>query len=650
MKHLTWMSALVLAGSLSACGDRDGPATPEKALGDKPTATSEAAADWEASIADLRGLAGEDFSLDGGVEANLDQVNAALPDLVSVSWDEKSFDEASGATVFSGLRVTIASEPEFGMLAEEAEVWGLDTDFIAARLNGERLSETGPALSRLEARNLSYFGVAGAMEALFDSFLDSIEADSDMDIDFDIGMFESNTAEMVISNLTLRPFELSPVSDTFFADLGADVEGADEEEQAQMAMALDGIRLAQHVIAVVRSLEIEESAWYDTDVKMEMTQSPGMTTTVDIKWAFYGYEGVSGFDVDRTVVVDAQQGQSMEMTEIEPEMAEAGFEEGFGYDQFETTAFMSSEGIKLDKLAGFLAMGEFPMMEERDLLSLGTWTARDYRMQLNDNDVFEVGRVFVDAEDFAWLFPTDMSVTLEDAGVGVEALGGFIIDFMPTDATDAESEAFIANFRQAVDKLDEHGLADIPFDFTGKWTWAASSGEAGMSVTSTSEGFGNGLAEVEGNLPDYAGIQAALEADNINEEMERLFEDSLALRRVRLFESDTGGYDKLFGYASDIGKLYPEEGWGAMIGNMDAPQMRNFIATMIRSGKSAAAQEMPPAAEWLEAVAAYYQTPGGSLDIRVEPAGPVTADSFSSDAPPAQIVEELGISVTHTPE
>lgn len=650
MKHLTWTSAALLAVSLAACGDRDAPGAPEQA---RQSETPQAAADWEASITALRGLADEDFTVADSVEADFEAINAALPELVSVSWDDKSFDADSGATVFSGLRVTIATEPEFGMLAEEAEVWGLNSDFVAARLSGERLAESGLAFSRLEARNVSYFGIAGAMEMLFDTLFEQIEDETGETLDFEIGEFESMTAEMVVSNLSLRPYEFAAVPDTFFADVGIDKGDMSEDDQANAAMALEAVRLAQHVVAVVRTLEVDASAWYDTDVTMQMTQSPGMTTSADVSWDFYGYEDVSGFDLGRAVIVDARQAQSVEVNDTEGELAEAGFENGFGYDQIETTAFMSYENIQLDKLAGFLAMGEFPMMGERDLMSLGTWSARDYKLSLNDGEVFEVGQLDVDAEDFAWLFPTDLSVSLEDAGIGAEALGTFVIDFMPADTTDEESAAFMANFRQAVSKLDEHGLADIPFDVTGHWTWDADTGETAMTSTSQADGFGEGDFAIEINLPDYAGVQSALEGEDVRGDIERLFDERFAFRRFRFFERDTGGYDKLFGYASDVGKLYPDTGWGATIGNMDAAQMRNFIATMIRSGKSAAAQQMPPAAQWLEAAAAYYQTPGGSFEIRIEPSEPLTSqsmDAFGSTATPEQIVEDLGISVTHTPE
>ena len=649
MKKLAWMSALLVAGMLTACNGEEAPEGPDTASAVPETVAD--GADWEASIAVLRGLSEDAFNLDGAAEADLTAISEALPDLFSISWDAKAFDEASGATVLQGLKITIATDPEFGLQAEEAEIWGLNSDLIAARLRGERLAETGLAFNRLEARNVSYFGAAGAMNTLFDAFEDTIREDTGEDYTIDVETFEASTAEMVLSNVSLRPFELEPVSDAFFERLGLADEDLSQKEIEQKEMGLSALRLLQHVLAVSRSFSVEQGASYDTTASVAMNQT-GMNQTVEVSWDFYGYEGLSGLDLDRAVLVDTRQVQSTEMTDETGEFAEIGLED-FSYDQVETTAFMSYEGVKLDKLASFLVRSEFPMMDEKDLLSLGTWEARDYTLTLNEGDLFEADRVFLDAQDFAWLIPEDLTLEMTGAEIEAEALGEFIVAIMPMDEADEEAVDFKDKLEEAVSKLEEHGLKTIPFDTSFNASWDETSGETGFSFSMTSEGFGDGLATLDITMPDYGALQAASQAEEIEPALEDALEAAFAFRGARFYEEDLGGYDKLFGYMIAIGKLYPNEGWGATLSGMDVQQMRSFIATMIRSGKGMAAQELPQAADWLESMALYYQTSGGSLDIRVEPPEAITMPYFEglgSQSDPEEIVEDFGISVTHTPE
>lgn len=660
MKTVSSLSALFLAGVLAACGNgKDEPAPDAPA---PPAESDVSAGEWQESIASLQALAGEAFSLEDQLEADLQPINDALPDLLSISWDDKSLDPTSGATVFTGLKVTIATEPEFGIQAEEAELWGLNTDLVSARLRGERLDETGLAFNRLEARNVSYFGVANAFNTLFDAMEESIEDDSGTDVDFGFDTFESNTAEMVLSNVSLRPYELVPISDTFFEDLVPDEEISDEDRE-EMAVATEAVRLAQQVVAVVRTLSVESGASYDSKATFVMDQ-PGMKQSVDVSWDFSGYENMSGFDIGRVVMVNTRQAQTMEFTNENGEFDELNLED-VEFDQLETTAYMAYKDFRLDKLAGFLARAEFPGMDERDLMSLGSWEARDYKLRFNDGDVFEVDHAEFSADQFAWFFPEAISLDMTGAQLDIQEVGEVVLAFIPeeaveemaegdgTDEAEASGEDMKESLRTAISKLEETGLDTLPFDIAVNWRWGADTGETALSFDSSSEGFGTGAFSVDVTLPDYARAQAAFESEDKETAFEEAFEEAFAFRGARFFESDDGGYDKLFAYASAIGKLYPQEGWGATLGGMEPQQMRTFIATMIRAGKQPATQEFPPAVDWIESVAQYYEASGGSIELKSAPPTPVTVEYFDAldpDVAPEQIVEDLGLSVTHTPE
>ena len=297
-------------------------------------------------------------------------------------------------------------------------------------------------------------------------------------------------------------------------------------------------------------------------------------------------------------------------------------------------------------------------MAEKDLLSLGTWTSRDYKLRLNGGDIFSADRVSFDGSRFSWLIPNRLAFDIEGAALEVEQVAEFALAFIPTDAeADPESAEAVENIQTAVSKLDEYGLETVPFDFSLSGDWNDGSGKSGFRMAAASTGFGTEDWSLDVTLPDYAAIQAAMNAEDKEAAYEEAFQDAFELGGASYAQSDDGGYDKVFGYAIEIGKLYPQEGWGAMLGAMTPERMRQYIATAVRSGKSAAEQELPVAADWLESLATYFETSGGRFEIVVAPK--VTIDkayfdavdeSMGDEPDPAKIVDDLGITVTYSPE
>ncbi|MGB3626372.1 MAG: hypothetical protein WA989_11100 [Henriciella sp.] len=645
MKTLHLVSAISIAAALTACERNEPPPLPNVEGFDAETpAVSEGAPDMEETIAAFQTFADEAFDIDDGTQADFAAINAALPDLVSITWDSEAFDADTGATLFGDLTATINTDPEFGLRASEARVWGLDDGFISARMRGERLDETATAISRMELSGLEYYGVANALNQMFDAMASTMDDEMQAEFDPVVSNFEITADKFVISNLTLRPYEYSPAPDSLYEFL--DVP-EDEVEQVR-----ENVGLLQQIVAVSRTIDIEKAAIFDSTINLQMNQT-AMNQSIEARVGSYGYEGISGFDLDKAVIFDVEQSQAMRVKDVDGELSEAGYEDGIGYRQVETTRFITYEDIKFDKLAGFLARGEFPGLEERDLISLGQWSARDYTLKMNDGDVFKADRARFDGRGFVWLLPETLNFELEGAGLGAEALANVFIGFVPDNPEDEETAEMLANLKTAISKLDENGLSTIPFDVDASWAWDDGTGDADMNLAANSEGFGQLEFAVEFGMPDYAAVQAAAESGSIDSELEAAFEDAFYLGGLRFFEADNGGVDKLFTYASEVGKLYPQQGWGAMIGNMDAPQMRNFIATMIRAAKGQAAQELPAAADWLEAYASYYEAPGGSIEFLVQPTVRLDQAYFEENNPddnPEKIVEDFGIKVIHTPE
>ena len=133
----------------------------------------------------------------------------------------------------------------------------------------------------------------------------------------------------------------------------------------------------------------------------------------------------------------------------------------------------------------------------------------------------------------------------------------------------------------------------ITFDTSAQAKWASDLGPADLAVAVKAEGFGDSLFDVAIKVPTYQQLQTAYQAEDRDSAFEAAFDDAFAFIALHATERDRGGYDKIFGFAQANGKEYPDEGWGAMLGNMDPPQMRTYIATIIRMGKTEAANTFP---------------------------------------------------------
>ena len=650
MTKTIWLSGAVTALAIAGCSQ--GTETPETP--DTPAISSIATID--ADIEAFMAVANERLVVSDAREADLTGLVAALPEYASLTWASKSFDATSGATQFEDLAIGFGSEPQFGLNFETAKVWDLEPGLLTARLSGERLSETGPVFARMEAENVSYFGVSQAMNTLVESILTGMDTELPEDMDLAFDEFESNTDKLVMTGVSLRPWELSVLTPEQVAEFGEEIPPE----------AMDFIHLAQHLIAVSRAVAIDKSLSLGTVGRMKMRQ-PGADWSADFSIGLVGADNVRGFDVDAYVARDYRGHQVSAYTQgaLPGEVISmSGFPAGFSMAQAESYGASKITGLRLDKLMGYVTRSEIPGMDERDLFSLGRWDVSDYEAQLNDKEILKAERAYFNGDNFEWFIPSDLSFGINGATLNTGELTGFFQilfeTFMDEAATGEMSETEQAEMnlvregvQKAIDLLPEHGLDTLPFnaDFSAKWD--AEGGPTDFSAVFDADGFGKSAFELAISLPDYSALQAAYEAEEDDQEsaFEESFERAFAFRGARFKEEDKGGYDKLFAYAHALGKEFPDEGWGAMLGNMEPAQLRTYLGTMMRMGKAAAAEEFPPAADWIEAYASYLES-GGAFEFASNPPTPITKALIDSqddrDPEPDEIVEIFGLTVTHT--
>ena len=330
--------------------------------------------------------------------------------------------------------------------------------------------------------------------------------------------------------------------------------------------------------------------------------------------------------------------------------------------QTESYATSSVSEVRLDKLMGFLARSELPDMNERDLLSFGRWNITGYQAALNDKEILTADRAYFNGDQFEWLIPSDFSFGVEGATLNTGELTGFFQILFDSFLSQASSGDLSAQdqteidlvregFQNAIDLMPEHGLDTLPFDAGFSLSWDPAAGSTDLNLTFDAEGYGKSALDIAITLPDYGAAQAAYEAEDRESAFETAFMEAFAFRGARFEEVDKGGYAKLIGFAHDLGKRYPDQAWGAMLGNLPPEQMRAYLGTMVRMGKAAAEEEFPPAADWIESYASYLEA-GGAIEFVSNPPQPINKALIEAhdgeDPEPDEIVEMFGLTVTHT--
>ncbi len=625
--------------ALVSCSQKDEP-KPTDPVNERPVSRTDAAS--EPMLTPYLAVLAETPTDADGEAVDLSGLVAALPDYVSLTWDAQRFDETSGATVFDGLQLALSGDTPIGMRLDQARIWGLETDLLEARLGGQRLSETGPLFDRLDGTGLSYVGMAEGFNAGLDWMLDLMVDGTPPEVDVEVEEFSFEAQRFVLTGAYLRPWEYSALtSDHISAWTGEEVTDLPDD------LVYDFIHFGQQFVAGMRSLGYANAVVEQGTGKLSM-RLPDETTQAEFHIGLQGTSGVAGLDVDRNVSFDIRTLETTDMAEIGP------------YTQEEAYRLSSVDGLKLDRLAGFIARSELPDMDQRDLISFGDWAVQDYTLKLNDATVATLKSGQFDFSHFDWFIPTEIDMAVDGLTIDFEEITGFglaLIDALADDPSLLEGEVdgadelaqFQTGLAKALELLPEHGLDTITFSADTRLSWSSETGATAFALNTDANDFGNGAISLSLTLPDYSQIQAAVESDDMEAAMSEAFETQFAFNGLRLFERDGGGYDKIFGFAQAIGQEYPDEGWGAMLGAMEPADMRNYIATMIRIGKTEAEAEFPPAGIWLEEIASYFAE-GGELEIKLAPPQPINKtliESYDGEPEPAEIVEIFGISVTH---
>ena len=617
------VAALAFAVTLSACSSN-------KSAALEPVKTDPAAV--EKLVTELTT---QTFKGKATAAADIASVRDALPKAVALSWGGLNFDQASGATVLTAVKLTPADMPAVGLSVDEVRLWDFDAGFAKARLAGQRLTETASLARRVELKGAKVFGLETLMPPATDAAASADAAapapgdvpGNNLAEDFDSADFQPKLEKydigigrLIIDDFVLRPYEMTPAK----LEPGSDF--------AEMMPIL------QQVAAVSRSFASNASAAQDLKVAFAMTQM-GQRIAFDMSAKAVGTRGSRGGDLDVSFI----HGLS-----FEADIPGDQFSGTPGQKMAGSTERYTLENVRLDKVYSYLAKGQWPPRTEANLLSLGRFVSYNTSMSLAGAPIYTSAEEVADLQNFHWFIPTKVTLSAKNVSYNINGLVQYVAAMDPSIA---------AQTTQVTDMLSKTGLEKLNYDSNFLWDWNAQSGAAKIAGVFDGKEFLKINATFEGSLPSFKTV-SDLVPDNVDQTdgaaIGKVFEQASTLKLVDIDIVDNGGLNKSFILATEIMKMQPATPDAPNpMANMTPEQMRSMASAGIYMVADQAAAQVPTAGALIKPLAAFIEK-GGRVKISVAPKEPIQVATFgdavaSGQTSPDAAIQQLNIKVEHMP-
>ena len=569
-------------------------------------------------------------------EVDVAQLLDVLPGEIVTRYEEVSYNERTGETVISNLRFSSEVDTEVGVIIETLSVSGVDTDFLLARLNGTNFDEEAIVVDKLEASNISLFGVEKFYGDFFETYNEKVEdIGDDTELEDAFNLIEFEKLNFQIETLSLDDFELRP-----FLLIKRELEDETDSEL---------LGFLQTYAAYNRAIGAQRMSMQGLKMAMAMRDAGELIDmTFDVPSSIV--EGWHGGDMDKYVV----DRMTFKMSAPIPE------EDGDADLPFESVSMAGDyglqmvEGLRLDKALSWLARREMPPTTETDLMSLGVWTAKDQTLSIFDKPFFSVESSVMDMSQFHWLIPTQIS---SQAGNLVYDIGGmmeFVGSLVPEDEEEFENFEMVL---KVFDVLEQYDLSAPSMDLDFNWLWDAEDGPARISVETGLEGYGTFAFDLSGAIAGFddwvSAVKAAEETDG-EEVFEAFANQNFAFNSQSIVMTDRGGNDRLLHAAIDVAKAIKDDvPEVAVLAAYDVETLKLLASNAIIGGAALAGQEFPVLNDYAKALAGYVAE-GGSFKVAMEPEAPVRMKTFRKlsdigNPEDAQaFLEALNFTVEHT--
>ena len=592
--------------------------------------------------------------------ANLDAVKALLPAELAMSWGNLSFDAATNSTLVTNLKLTPKDMPTVGVQIAELRLWDFDAKLLEDRVSGKRLTETAKLARRIDAKNITVFGLADAINNGMSSAQPAptpveeatplkfqpedptapVEVPPGLEDPFSfngmdayappqISRMDISLGRMIIDDVMLKPYQVIP----------APAAPADPNDPTA-----EFLPMIQHFVSAMQAYGVDTAAYFDYKIGFDVVES-GEKISGDITVKTMGARGMRGGDLDGMFIRDVDYALSAPTT---PGAAPIAFNYKLG--------LMTLKDLRLEKVLGYLVKGVMPPRTEANLMGLGKWHSENEAMTLGGQEFYTAAETNFDATGFHWFIPTKLEASGKNISLNIGTLMDFATKYataVPAGDDPAAAEAnaaALAEITQMKTLLDKNGLSKVTFNSNFGWNWNAQNGDAKLQ-------FGMGGAELldfdakyEGAFPSFKAVSDLIpETGEPNETaLMQVFQNNSSLKLIDLNVKDNGGLGKIFGL---MGDLAPQTGMSQtpLTGAQVRAQVVDGVKMMARPDVSG----IPELATLLTPVADFLAT-GGKLRFFVQPSKPMPFGTLvgtvmsAGMGSPAQAIKDLGLKVEHS--
>ena len=647
-------------------------------------------------------LASEAIKGDATAAADLASLRTLLPREVSVTWGSLNFDAASGSTVLTDVKVTPADMPEIGLGVAELRLWDFDVELLRARMQGQRLGETAKLARRIDAKNVSVFGMAEMMNAsLAPPAYDGgyppdvytlPPGDPSLEAPAEPAPGETPAVPMRWQQPDNRPFPPPPPTDEtpsirdwpaitepeFFEPAPYEQPDyyyeppvsvtVDRYDISYSRLILDDIMLKpfvapppgtggmtmsspldalQGLVAFMRSVGIDTMGALDFKFDMAMRQGEELIA-FGYTVKSMGSRGIRGADLDASYARDIAYSFDMGPDPSAPSVRrKIDFNVGF----------FGMEELYFDKLLVELAKGQAPSLANTNLMSLGLWRSENVSMSMAGKQLFSTAETSFDARKFHWLVPTEIQSSAKGVVVDFEAIASLADMFQRSDYGYGFDDG-IQEFLSGVEMMKRHGLSKPSMNFAFGWNWNPDSGDTRVTLGMGGDGLIDIDAKYEGSFPSYKAVTDVTPADPARANFEaigRVFTERSQLKLVEVNVNDKGGLSKIFGLVAEGGQGMGGFDFGRGPTTLNGEQLREQASLFVQSMAVEASSQFPEVRGLLTPVANFLQA-GGRLKLAMQPPKPlgfsgladIGAGAMFGTLTPSQVIQQMGVRTEHS--
>jgi len=532
-------------------------------------------------------------------QVDIAALSELLPDTLDLSYGDLTFSEKSGATTLSDVNLTVA-DSEFGFNIESLSLWDVNDSAISDRLSGKNLDSDVSVLGRIEASNISAFGLESVFQPLFDAsndfnraLLEGTGAEDDFNLEQSLDEYDFSLGSFIATDFKIHPWVLDLTQSPF--------NEYDEPSENE------AWHLLQKMAAWSHAMSYEDMAAYDGVFNLSMTQDD-VPLSFDMKIGFMGYKGYARGDMEYGGVRDI--GYVMDMAiPLDETLAVKSL-------KLESSTEVSTyEKMYLSQAMKHLAIGKMPDRDNTDFMSLGVWRGQGTKSSIDGQQIYSLDSYKLDMSEFHGMVPEIFDFEMENIKYNISGLTSWLETLQDDFGLDADNQAeFQTQLDQFNEILNRHNMGEPSFDLQLAMHWNADTGASEI-------GFGFGIDDVgrfkmgfDSILPTYdAAVELIPEGldDFEGSELEALFGKTYAFEALS-YEMRDEGFDNLLGLIIDFSKMLPEYQQNPVLKNATPTRLRQMMVGGISIGGAVAAEEFPPILDYIEATSDFVMDGGVS--------------------------------------